>query len=221
MITRSGRTVRVGLVADTHVGEFLDELPDWVPHVLEGCDLILHAGDLSHAWVLDRLALVAPVKAVRGDHDVDCGHLPEALVVSVAGWRIGLVHGGLGRPWDTRTVVRQAALGAYDWHARLHRRLHRRLGAVDAVVYGHWHIPLAERVGGTLFVSPGAVCPWGSLEGGRPPRPGAAGVADVVVRRFRERLDPEAMEPTVAIMEVGSSGLRPRHLRMRPPGGDG
>ena len=89
------------------------------------------------------------------------------------------------------------------------------IGAVDAVVYGHWHIPITERVGSTLFVSPGAVCPWGSLEGGREPRPGAAGIADVVVRRFRGMLDPEAMEPTVAIMEVGSAGLRPRHIRMR------
>lgn len=215
MITGAARTLRVGLVADTHVGEFLEELPDWVPRVLEGCDLILHAGDLSHPWVLDRLDVVAPVVAVRGDHDVGCEHLPRSVVATVAGWRIGLIHGGLGKAWDTGTVIRQAALGPYDWHSQLHRRLQRRLGAVDAVVYGHWHIPLADRVGSTLFVSPGAVCPWGSLEGGREPRPGAAGISDVVVRRFRRQLDPQAMEPTVAIMEVGSSGLRPRHIRMR------
>ncbi len=217
MITRTGRTVRVGLVADTHVGEFLDELPRWVPHALEGCDLILHAGDLSRPWVLDGLAAVAPVVAVRGDHDVGCEHLPRSVVARVAGWRIGLIHGSLGKPWDYATVLRQTTLGMFDWHRTLHRRLAQRLGAVDAVVYGHWHIPIAERDGSTLFVSPGAVCPMGSLEGGRPPRPGPAGVADVVVRRFRNQFGPEAMEPTVAILDVGSSGLRPRHVRMRPP----
>ena len=49
-------TRRIGVVADTHVGEFLDALPDGVLEALEGCDLILHAGDLSVPGVLDPTA---------------------------------------------------------------------------------------------------------------------------------------------------------------------
>lgn len=218
MRPRSARTLRVGLVADTHVGEFLPALPGWVPSALEGCDLILHAGDLSRPEVLIPLEAVAPVLAVRGDHDVGCDDLPATAVVTVAGWRVGLTHGTLGKGWDTATVMRQAALGAYDWHTGLHRGLLHIVGAVDACVYGHWHIPVIDRLGSALMVSPGAVCPWGSLEDGAPPRPGPAGVADRVVRRFREAMGPGVMEPTVAVLEVGSAGLRPRHIRMQPAG---
>ena len=37
-------TIRVGVVADTHVGEFLDELPETVLEALDGCALILTPG---------------------------------------------------------------------------------------------------------------------------------------------------------------------------------
>jgi uncharacterized protein len=60
---------RIGVVADTHVGEYLDALPAGTLEALEGCDLVLHAGDLSVPSVLEDLEQVAPVVAVRGDHD--------------------------------------------------------------------------------------------------------------------------------------------------------
>ena len=85
----------------------------------------------------------------------------------------------------------------------------RRMGPVDAIVFGHWHEPVTRREGGTLLFSPGAVCPWGSLTGGRPPGTGMTGVADRAVRRFRRQLGPEAMRPRVGILEVGSGGIRP------------
>ncbi|MFN8110161.1 MAG: metallophosphoesterase family protein [Thermoleophilia bacterium] len=213
-MVRSARSLRVGLIADTHVGEFLPEMPAWVGNALEGCDLILHAGDLSRVEALDTLDAIAPVVAVRGDHDVGCDHLPKKAVVRLAGWSVGLLHGMRGKPIDTTIVLRQAAFGQYDWHSGLHRQLARAFGPVDAVVYGHWHVPIVERQGAMLMVSPGAVCPWGSLEGGAPPRPGRAGVADRVVRRFRDTMAPEVMEPTVAVMRVGSSGLRVQHIRV-------
>ena len=100
------RTVRVGLVADSHVGEYLDALPEWVFDALSGCDLILHAGDLSVVSVLGELEEIAPVRAVRGDHDRDADVLPESLVASVRGWRIGLIHGSWGPAWDAATVTR-------------------------------------------------------------------------------------------------------------------
>ena len=51
----AARTTRIGVVADTHVGEFLPALPPAVCEALEGCDLVLHAGDLSVPGVLDDL----------------------------------------------------------------------------------------------------------------------------------------------------------------------
>lgn len=216
----AARIVRVGLIADTHVGEFLDALPEAALTALEGCDLVLHAGDLSTPAVLEDLERVAPVVAVRGDHDRDADALPRTAVVRVGGWRIGLMHGSHGRPWDTGVTLAQWAAGrALPWQQALRTHLVGCVGSVDALVYGHWHVPSVGRVGSVLCVCPGAVCPWGSLEGGRPPRPGGGGVADRVVRRFRTLMGPEAMIPSVAVLEIGSAGLRPHHVPLSPTTG--
>ncbi len=201
----------MGVVADSHVGEFLDALPDAAMEALAGCDLILHAGDLSVPSVLDDLGALAPVVAVRGDHDrLEGLVLPSTATVVVRGHRIGLTHGDRGPFTDASVIAVSVARGrTVRYRAALTRALRRRLGAVDAIVFGHWHEPIGATVDGTLFFSPGALCPWGSLQGGRAPRPGAAGVADRAVRRFRHQLGPEAMRPRIGILEVGSGGIRP------------
>jgi predicted phosphodiesterase len=45
------------------------ELPASVHTILNGVDLILHAGDVAELWVLDRLSELAPVVAVHGNDD--------------------------------------------------------------------------------------------------------------------------------------------------------
>jgi putative phosphoesterase len=177
---------------------------------LEGCSLILHAGDLSVPRVLDELGQVAPVVAVRGDHDrLGSLVLPDSLVVAVAGRRIGLVHGRRLFALDAAVICAHVAAGRrLAWRAGLLPALARRVGPVDCVVYGHWHEPAADRVGNTLFFSPGAVCPWGSLEGGRPPGRGMTGVADRAVRRYRRQLGEAAMRPSIGILEVDADGVR-------------
>lgn len=202
------------MVADTHVGEYLDGLPETVLEALEGCDLILHAGDLSVPSVLEDLGRVAPVVAVRGDHDRLGGlALPETAVVAVGGRRIGLIHGDRHRLIDASVVVASlAARRAVRYRARMTRALLRRMGPVDAIVFGHWHERVSRQEGGTLLFSPGAVCPWGSLEGGRAPGTGITGVNDRAVRAFRRRLGADAMRPSVGVLEVGSEGIRPRTI---------
>lgn len=204
------------MVADTHVGEYLDALPESVLEALEGCDMILHAGDLSVASVLHDLERVAPVVAVRGDHDrLDGLALPETAVVVAGGHRIGLIHGDRTHLVDASVVVASvAARRALRYRAGMTQMLLRRMGPVDAIVFGHWHERVTQWVGGTLVFSPGAVCPWGSLEGGRPPGTGMTGVNDRAVRRFRRQLGPAAMRPSVGILEVGSAGIRPHTLAL-------
>ena len=199
------------MVADSHVGEFIDALPEAALAALDGCDLILHAGDLSVPSVLDDLGRIAPVVAVRGDHDRLGGlALPETAVVAIGGHRIGLVHGDRSGLTDASVVAASVVAGrTLRYRAALTRSLLRRFGPVDAVVFGHWHEPVAAWAGPTLVFSPGAVCPWGSLEGGVAPRRGAAGVADRAVRRFRHQLGRDAMRPRIGILEVGPAGIRP------------
>jgi putative phosphoesterase len=208
-MTRSaGRSVRVGLIADSHVGEFLDELPPWVLDAVDGCDLILHAGDLSVMGVVTDLETIAPVIAVRGDHDRSADGLPTTAVVPVHGWRIGLTHGSWGRRWDATAVMR-GLMGDRSWQGQLERELGARLGAVDVVAYGHWHIPRIARAGSALMICPGAVCPGGALAAGeRVPRTPHAPI-DLAVRRFRHVMGTDQCRATVAILRVGSSGIRP------------
>ena len=66
-------TTRIGVIADTHCPEFRDRLPARIFGVLDGVDLILHAGDIVGEETLVALRRVAPVKAVRGDHDGSLG----------------------------------------------------------------------------------------------------------------------------------------------------
>lgn len=211
---------RIGVVADSHVGEYIDRLPPALFAALAGCDLILHAGDISRPWVLEELERVAPVVAVRGDHDV-LGEvvLPRSTVVTVGGRRIGLIH---GRRWfllDVAVIVVHVVAGRrLRWRAGLHRGLLRRVGPVDALVYGHWHEPVVARIGATLVFSPGAVCPWGSLEGGRAPGHGWQGLADRWVRRYRRQLGEEAMRSAVGILDVGPGHLEARVIPLDPPG---
>ena len=203
---------RIGVIADTHVGEYLDALPPSLFDALAGCELILHAGDISRAWVLDELARIAPVVAVRGDHDrLDGVVLPRSTVVTVAGRRIALIHGRRAFALDMAVIVAHVvARRRLSWRAGLHRSLIRAAGPADCVVYGHWHEPDVTRVDDTLIFSPGAVCPWGSLEGGRPPGRGWQGIADRWVRRYRMQLGADAMRRNVGVLEVGPDGITAR-----------
>src|SRR5690606_38735373 len=162
------------------------------------------------------LGRVAPVVAVRGDHDTLGGlALPETAVVAVGGHRIGLVHGHRARLVDASIVTASlAARRNLRWRAGIARALRRRLGPVDAIVHGHWHEPVTARTGGVLLYSPGAVCPGGRLEGGRPARPRLGGAVDRAVLRFRAQLGAEAMRPSVGVLEVGSGGIRPTTIAL-------
>jgi putative phosphoesterase len=205
--------VRLGVVADTHVGEHLPVLPSEVGELLDGVDMVLHAGDLTDRIVLEELGRIAPVVAVRGNHDEEAGieGLPRDAVVEAGGRRIGLTHGA-----RTRAVeLPAAALSLMAARAVLlgfERAMRRRFGDVDCVVVGHLHIPIHTVVGGALLFSPGAVYvperdpgyAWSSLR--------ARGY-----RRFRDRLPPAARGPSVGVITAGPSGVTARVLPLRRP----
>ncbi|MDH3725671.1 MAG: metallophosphatase family protein [Thermoleophilia bacterium] len=208
-------TTRIGVVADSHVGEFIERLPAGAAVALEGCDLILHAGDLCDLSVVDELSAIAPTLAVRGDHDRGAARrLPRDQLIEIQGRRIGLTHGRRSRVFEYSIVLAHIAAGRrLRYRAGLHRALVRRFGRIDCLVYGHWHEPTLEQVGEVQCFSPGAVCPWGNLEGDRPVRPGVAGISDRAVRRYRSQLGTDAMRPRVGIIELPpEGGIRARSV---------
>lgn len=196
---------RIGVVADSHVGEWVAELPRAALEALAGVDVILHAGDITDLAVLDRLAAVAPVVAVQGDHDRAAGIvLPRARVVEIAGYHIGLTHGRRARPVELASAVASAVLGRAVL-VGFRRALRRRFRDVDAIVFGHLHLPIVSRDGGILFFSPGAL-----HNAERAPGFAAGGVSARAYLRFRRSLAPEQAVPAIGIIEAGPDGLIPR-----------
>jgi uncharacterized protein len=132
--------VIVAVIADTHLPRGARRLPEDCVARLRAADLILHAGDVAAASVLEELAALGPpLHAVHGNMDDATlqRSLPETLVVDAGGLRIGMTH---------------------DPGPRVGReeRLARRFPGCDAVVYGHTHIPQVERVGETWILNPGS-----------------------------------------------------------------
>jgi putative phosphoesterase len=132
---------RIGVLADTHLADtgaaraFLGDLGE--RHFAD-VDLILHAGDIVAPAVLMALA-PCPVVAVRGNMDPAAPDLPIRRIVTVAGARIGLIH-GWGPP------------------AGLAQRLRKEFAdsSLDCLVFGHSHAPLCRREGGLLLFNPGS-----------------------------------------------------------------
>lgn len=205
--------MRIGVLADTHVGEHLASLPPEIGEIFAGVDLILHAGDLSDTAVLDELGRVAPVVAVRGNHDEEGGirDLPRDLLVRVGDVRIGLTHGhrtsAVELPAAALSVVAgRACLLGFD------RTVRRRFGAVDCLVTGHLHLPVHRMVGGALLFSPGAV-----FVPEADPHYDWTGPAARAYRRFRTGLPPEAHVPAVGVIDIAGRDLRARRIPLERP----
>jgi len=206
-------TTRVGVVADTHCPEFLDKLPDRLFDVLAGVDLILHAGDIDSHDTLAALALLAPVEAVRGDHDRSLGDLPVSREVTVEGKRIVVVHGQRSR-WleEPNTLLWTLSLGYFRPHRGLPRALRRRFPHADAIVYGHTHRARAETIEGVLLFNPGGVHQWSPAAATRrlTQHPGWFEWCWLQVARHLRHYP----KPSVGILEVGSSGIVPRLIEL-------
>jgi putative phosphoesterase len=125
------------VLADTHIPRRARALPEGLVPYLKKADLVLHAGDLIEASLLDELALYAPIRAVKGNVDLPEVDLPETLEFDFGGARIAMIHDS-GRKEGRR------------------RRLARRFPDARVVVFGHSHVPFLEDEDGLLLLNPGS-----------------------------------------------------------------
>jgi len=124
--------LRIGLISDTH-----DLVRPEALAFLAGSDRIVHAGDICSPEVLDALAAIAPLTAVRGNNDRGAwaARLRETELVEFGGVWLYAIH-------DLAQLdIDPAAAG------------------VAVVVSGHSHRPVVERRDGVLFVNPGSAGP--------------------------------------------------------------
>jgi putative phosphoesterase len=205
----AGRTTtRIGVVSDTHCPEFLERLPDRLFEALRGVDLILHAGDVDRPQTITELGRIAPVEAIRGDHDRTLVDLPYSREITVDGRRIVVVHGNRSR-WleEPQTLLWTLSLGYVRPHAGLARALCRRFPRADVIVFGHTHRPHIETRDGILLFNPGGVHQWNPTTAARRLRqkPGWFEWCWLQVARHLRTFQ----APTVGILEVSSSAIVP------------
>ena len=124
--------MKIGVVSDTH-GLFRPK----VAHALDGVERILHLGDVGDMSVLDELAKIAPVTAVRGNTDREgpSSELPETDVVLIADRYVYMLH-------DLSLLHLDPAAGKFA-----------------AVLFGHTHIPNYFLRKGVLYLNPGSCGP--------------------------------------------------------------
>ena len=132
--------MKIVAISDTHAPRRWKACPPRVAGYLRQADLILHAGDVCTASVLDELAQYAPVHAVLGNNDgpdVAAWGAPETLDLELAGLKVSMIH-------DSGPSA-----------GRL-RRMRRRFPEAGLVVFGHSHIPLDESADGLRILNPGS-----------------------------------------------------------------
>lgn len=123
--------MRVGLISDTH-----GLLRPQALAALQGCDHILHGGDIGEA-ILEQLAALAPVTAVRGNTD----------------W------GAWARPLRQTELIELGGVRLYAVHDIEHLTIDPAAEGIDVVVTGHSHQPRIEQRGSVLYVNPGSAGP--------------------------------------------------------------
>ena len=126
------RSFSVGLISDTH-GLLRPE----ALQALRGSRYIVHAGDIGDPAILEALARLAPVTAVRGNNDSAswAAKLSGTAVLEADGVRIYVLH-------DLKALDVDPASEGFH-----------------AVVAGHSHKPVEQRRDGVLYVNPGSAGP--------------------------------------------------------------
>jgi uncharacterized protein len=122
----------IGVISDTH-GLLRPEAVD----ALRGSQHIIHAGDVGTPEILEQLAAIAPITAIRGNIDTYAWarKLPETEVVEIGGISIYVLHDLL------RLDLKPEAAG------------------FSVVISGHSHVPKQEVRNGVPYFNPGSAGP--------------------------------------------------------------
>jgi putative phosphoesterase len=123
---------RIGLLSDTH-GLLRPEALAF----LRGSDYIIHAGDIGNPDILEELAAIAPVSAVRGNNDK--GPWADALAET--------------------DVLRIGDVSIHTLHDLAQLEIDPETAGFRIVVSGHSHKPRIEEHAGVLYVNPGSCGP--------------------------------------------------------------
>ena len=132
MSQKTERPTIIGVISDTH-GLLRPEAVE----ALRGSDRILHAGDVGTPEILQGLAKIAPLIAIRGN-------------VDTAPW---------ARALPATEVIETGGISIYMLHDLAQLDLKPEAAGFRVVIYGHTHQPKIEEKNGVLYFNPGSAGP--------------------------------------------------------------
>jgi len=124
--------MKIGVISDTH-GLLRPEALNRLAEV----DHIIHAGDIGALEVIERLRILAPVTAIRGNNDTDgwAKDYPSEVILEFDGHAIFVLH-------DVKELAGRSSRTDYR-----------------VVISGHSHKPGIETRDGVLYLNPGSAGP--------------------------------------------------------------
>ncbi len=139
--------MRIGLISDTHIPLDAEELPRQLRKIFSGVDLILHAGDIYRAYVLDELQTIAPVLAAMGDDDPTSLAIAQRAktkhILRIEDKTLWLIH---QRPYFNIVKANKQNTNSAEEAA----------DKVDVIVFGHEHSTCIQEQSGVLLVNSGS-----------------------------------------------------------------
>jgi putative phosphoesterase len=135
-------SITLGVVSDTHMPRHARALPAALKRGLAQVDVIVHCGDIVDAMAIALFEAIAPVEAVAGNNDPPELHrrFGKRRMLEFGSVRIGVVHGHEGSGRSTPARAQNAFTDE----------------RVDAILFGHSHVPYCEVHGGVLLFNPGS-----------------------------------------------------------------
>lgn len=130
--------ITIGILSDTHSSTCDESFQKRVSYAFAGCEVIIHAGDLTDISILSAFA-GKEVYAVHGNMCTNATRkaLPEQRTIIVEGYSIGICH------------------GAGDRH-NIEDRMFDLFPLTDCIIYGHTHRPVCHTINSTHIINPGS-----------------------------------------------------------------
>ncbi|MBY8983509.1 MAG: metallophosphoesterase family protein [Candidatus Lokiarchaeota archaeon] len=130
--------MKLGIISDTHITstskkDQIKALFEQLEGAFKGVDKIIHAGDVSEEFFLNKLKNIAPITCVKGNVD-NIESLEQFVKISHGRYNIGVIH---ILPENLEEFMKE-----YD---------------LNIIIFGHTHIPLIKGTKfNTLLVNPGS-----------------------------------------------------------------
>ena len=131
-----GKTIKLGILSDTHIPTRARELPKRLGEVFGDVDHIIHAGDYVNYSVIVDLQKLAPITGCYGNMDPTTlkNKLPKVATIKLDDWVIKIIH-NLGSGSRIKEFQKSG---------------------VNIIIHGHTHRSSVKREKNLLIINPGS-----------------------------------------------------------------